>query len=242
MNKSFQTQSIASDGFQTQTMTKTFVSNVFSWMGIGLGITALVSYLFGTTPEYLGMLYNPVSGMTTLGWIVTFAPIGFVLAMGLGFQKLPSTALLTLFLVYSFVMGMSLSFIFVIYSMGSLASTFAVTSAMFGFMAFLGYTTNTDLTKFGSLMMMGLFGIIIASVVNFFLQSSGMDYIISFLGVLIFTGLTAYDVQKIKRIGSGVEYGSEAANKLAIMGALSLYLDFINLFLFLLRFLGGRRS
>ncbi|MBL4715840.1 MAG: hypothetical protein COC01_05805 [Bacteroidetes bacterium] len=242
MNNPLQTRSIPSDGFQTQTMTKTFVSNVFSWMGIGLGITALVSYLFGTTPEYLRMLYNPTSGMTTLGWIVMFAPIGFVLAMGLGFQKLSSTVLLALFLVYSFVMGMSLSFIFVVYSMGSLASTFAVTSAMFGFMAILGYTTKTDLTKFGSLMMMGLFGIIIASVVNFFFQSSGMDYIISFLGVLIFTGLTAYDVQKIKRIGSGVEYGSEAANKLAIMGALSLYLDFINLFLFLLRFLGGRRS
>jgi len=107
-------------------------------------------------------------------------------------------------------------------------------------MAVLGYTTSTDLTKFGGIMMMALIGIIIASVVNWFMQSESMDYIISIIGVLVFTGLTAYDVQKIKRIGGGVEYGAEDTKKLAIMGALSLYLDFINLFLFLLRFLGSR--
>jgi hypothetical protein len=124
--------------------------------------------------------------------------------------------------------------------MGSIATTFGVTSLTFGIMAFAGYTTNTDLTKFGSILMMALVGIIVASLVNFFLQSDSMQYLISFIGVLVFTGLTAYDVQKLKRIGSEMTAGEESTRKYAIMGALSLYLDFINLFLFLLRFLGRR--
>ena len=114
-------------------------------------------------------------------------------------------------------------------------------AAMFGLMSIVGYTTKTDLTKFGSIMMMGLIGIIIASIINFFLQSGTMSYIISFIGVLVFTGLTAYDVQKLKRIGAGVELGTAHTSKLVIMGALNLYLDFINLFLFLLRLFGDRR-
>ena len=138
-------------------------------------------------------------------------------------------------------MGMSLSFIFLAYSLGSIATTFVITAGMFGTMAILGYTTKTDLSKFGSIMIMGLVGIIIASFVNMLMQSAMMDYIISFLGVLIFTGLTAYDVQKLKRIGSQVGTSSETSRKLIVMGALTLYLDFINLFLFLLRFLGNRR-
>ena len=138
-------------------------------------------------------------------------------------------------------MGMSLSSIFLIYTGASIVSTFFITAATFGIMAVLGYTTKTDLTKFGSILSMGVIGIIIAMVVNMFLQSGTMDYIISGIGVLIFTGLTAYDVQKLKRIGAGVEYGTEETNKLSIMGALSLYLDFINLFLFMLRFTGGRK-
>ncbi len=138
-------------------------------------------------------------------------------------------------------MGASLSFVFLAYTGASIAKTFVITSAMFGFMALLGYTTKTDLTKFGSIMIMGLVGIIIASVVNMFMQSPMMDYIISFIGVLVFTGLTAYDVQKLKRIGAGVDTESESARKLTIYGALTLYLDFINLFLFLLRFFGNRK-
>ena len=244
-NNIFQSKSFAQGAqgaFETKDVSKSFISNVFSWMGIGLGITALISYLFGTSPQYMSMLINPATGVTGLGWVVTFAPIAFVLIMGLGFNKLSSTALLTLFLVYSLVMGMSLSFIFLAYSMSSIFSTFLVAACMFGVMAVLGYTTKTDLTKFGSIMMMGVIGIVIASLVNFFMKSSMLELIISFAGVLIFTGLTAYDFQKLKRIGSGVEYGTEAGNKLAIMGALSLYLDFINLFLFLLRFLGNKKE
>jgi hypothetical protein len=150
--------------------------------------------------------------------------------------------MVALFVVYAILMGMSLSFIFLIYELGSIASTFLITAGMFGAMALLGYTTKTDLTKFGSILIMGLVGIIIASIVNLLIfQSSMMDYVISLLGVLIFTGLTAYDVQKLKRMGSTIDQSSELSRKLTIMGALTLYLDFINLFLFLLRFLGNRR-
>jgi hypothetical protein len=160
----------------------------------------------------------------------------------MGFRKLSSAALVVLFMVFSILMGMSLSFIFLMYELGSIATTFAITAGMFGAMALLGYTTKTDLTKFGSILFMALIGIIIATVVNVLIfRSSTLDYVISLLGVLIFTGLTAYDVQKLKRIGGQADQTSETTRKLTIMGALTLYLDFINLFLFLLRFLGNRR-
>jgi hypothetical protein len=146
-----------------------------------------------------------------------------------------------IFVVYSILMGASLSFIFLAFTGASIAKTFVITSGMFGVMAVVGYTTKTDLTKFGSIMFMGLIGLIIASVVNMFMQSDTMDYIISFIGVLVFTGLTAYDVQALKRIGAGATAETESTRKLTIMGALKLYLDFINLFLFLLRFFGDRR-
>jgi FtsH-binding integral membrane protein len=141
---------------------------------------------------------------------------------------------------FSAVMGMSLSYIFLLYTQSSIASVFLITSLTFAVMAVVGYTTQTDLTRFGSLLMMALIGLIIASVVNIFMESSMMEFIISAVGVLIFTGLIAYDTQKLKRIGAGVEYGSTEASKLAILGATSLYLDFINLFLHLLRLLGRR--
>jgi FtsH-binding integral membrane protein len=137
-------------------------------------------------------------------------------------------------------MGMSLGSIFITYTSGSIAQTFGVAAITFGVMAVLGYTTKTDLTKLGKLLMMAVIGIVIAMVVNIFLASTMLDFIISIIGVIVFTGLTAYETQQLKRIGGGVEYGSESANKLAIMGAMSLYLTFINLFLFLLRLMGSR--
>ena len=152
-----------------------------------------------------------------------------------------ASTMVLVFIAYSVLMGVSLSFIFLAYTGASIASTFLIASAMFGGMAVVGYTTKTDLTKFGSIMMMGLFGIIIASVINMFMGSSTLDYIISFGGVLVFTGLTAYDVQKLKRIGSQITHEDENSRKLTIMGALTLYLDFINLFLFLLRIFGNRK-
>jgi FtsH-binding integral membrane protein len=175
-----------------------------------------------------------------LGWIAMLAPFGLVLLMGFRFQKMSSSGMLAAMVVFSLLMGISLSSVFAVYTASSITTTFLITSATFGIMAVLGYTTTTDLTKFGSLLMMGLIGIVIAMVVNWFMQSATMDYVISGLGVLIFTGLTAYDMQKLKRIGMQVDSTTDEGNKHALMGALTLYLDFVNLFLFLLRFLGNR--
>ncbi len=231
----------ARDG-ETFPVAKTFLSGVFMWMGLALSITAIVSWLFASDASLMAMLINSETGkMSILGWVVMLAPLGLVLWMSYGFQKLSASTLVLIFIGYSALMGMSLSFIFLIYTLPSIAKTFVITAAMFSFMGVLGYTTKTDLTKFGSIMMMGLVGLIIASVVNMFMQSDTMEYIISFIGVLVFTGLTAYDVQKLKRIGASITQGTEAARKVTIMGALTLYLDFINLFLFLLRFFGNRK-
>jgi FtsH-binding integral membrane protein len=138
-------------------------------------------------------------------------------------------------------MGISLSYILLIFTAGSVLGVFITTSVVFGVMAIAGYTTNTDLTKYGPILMMGLIGIIVASLLNMFMHSSGLDYIISYVGVAVFVGLTAYDVQKLKRIGAGLEYGDASASKMALMGGLTLYLDFINLFLMILRLFGRRR-
>jgi len=218
---------------------KSFMANVFSYMTLALVLSGIFSYWFGTT-DLINYLINPMSGHTILGYVVMFAPLGFVLLMSFAWQKMSSVVLMGLFLIFSIIMGISFSYIFIIYDIGAIYKVFGITALTFGAMAVLGYTTSTDLTKFGGILYMALIGLIIASVVNFFMQSGTMDYIISIIGVLIFTGLTAYDTQKLKRIGMGVEYGTEGAAKLAIMGALSLYLDFINLFLFLLRLLGSR--
>jgi FtsH-binding integral membrane protein len=219
-------------------VSKSFVSNVFAYMSLALAISGALAYLFGTTDLIFSLVTR--SGMTPLGWIVMLAPFAFILAMNFGFNKMSFTTLLAVFLGYAAVMGISLSFIFLVYDLGIITKVFFITAGLFGAMAFVGYTTKTDLTKFGGILMMAVIGIVIASVVNMFMNSSQMDYIISCVGVLVFTGLTAYDVQKIKRIGAGVEFGTAEASKLALMGALSLYLDFVNLFMFLLRVFARR--
>lgn len=225
----------------TGTLARSFMANVFLWMTVAMAVTAVTAFWFASTPSLIGSLVNFETGkMSILGWVVMLAPLGFVLLMSFGYQKLSPAILTLLFLAFSMLMGMSLSFILLVYTAASVYKTFAITAGMFGIMAVTGYTTKTDLTKFGSLMMMGLVGIIIAMVVNMFMHSSTLEYIISIIGVLVFTGLTAYDVQKLKRIGTA---GMDQVNtrKMSIMGALTLYLDFINLFLFLLRLLGDRR-
>ena len=232
---------IETSGVQTKDAVSTFLANVFTYMGGALAITGLLAYWFGSTPSLITYLINPLGGATILGYVVMFSPLAFVLVMSFAFKKLSSFALLGLFILYAVVMGLSMSFIFLAYTASSIASTFFITAATFGVMAVLGYTTKQDLTKFGSILIMALIGIIIASVVNMFLGNGMLDIIISCVGVLVFIGLTAYDVQKLKRIGAGVEYGSESSNKLAIMGALNLYLDFVNLFMMLLRLFGDRR-
>jgi hypothetical protein len=222
--------------------TKSFVSNVFSLMFTALIISGLSAIWFATDSmkDIIMNNDNGILNLTTIGWIVSLSPLGLVLLMSAGFQKFNVKTLLAIFLLYSTLTGISLSTIFSIYTTSSIASTFFISSLTFGIMALTGYTTKTDLTKMGSFLYMALIGIIIASLINWFMQSEQLDYIISIVGVLVFTGLTAYDVQKIKKIGSQIEQGSQSAQKLMIMGALTLYLDFINLFLMLLRLLGNR--
>ncbi len=219
---------------------KGFMSGVFLWMSFGLLLSAGLAYYFGTNMTLLRLLVSE-TGITGLGWIVTLAPLGFVIAMSFGYQRFSALTLTVLFALYAATVGMSLSFLVLIYTSASIFKTFIITAGMFGSMAVLGYTTTTDLTKFGSILFMALIGLIIAMIVNFFLHSSTFDYVISIFGVLIFTGLTAYDVQKLKHIGQAVGAQGEQAQKMIIMGALTLYLDFINLFLFLLRLFGDRR-
>jgi FtsH-binding integral membrane protein len=224
---------------KSRTNTNTFVANVFSLMFAALIISGISAVWFATE-SMRSYIINYEGGLTTLGWVSMIAPIGLVLLIGFGFHKYSAKFLLGVFLIYSTLTGISLSTIFSVYTTTSIASTFFISALTFGVMALTGYTTKTDLTKLGSLLYMGLIGIIIASIVNFFIGSSFMHYIISIIGVLVFTGLTAYDVQKIKNIGNQVQEGSESAQKLMIMGALTLYLDFINLFLMMLRLFGSR--
>jgi uncharacterized protein len=220
---------------------KSFLANVFSYMFLALAISATVAYLFASNPQWL----YPIVSNKLLFYVVMFMPLAFVLIMSFGLQKLSLPLLITIFIAYSAATGISLSFVLLVYTGNSVFACFASAAAMFGVMAFMGYTTKQDLTGFGRIMMMGLIGIIIASVVNFFLKNDTMDYIISFIGVMVFTGLTAYDMQKIKRIGEGLDADGNVlevqAKKLSIMGALNLYLDFINLFLMLLRLFGSKR-
>lgn len=231
---------------ETKAISKTFMSSVFSWMFAALAITAVVAYYFGLDESLKTLLrsVDPATGrmgLTGLGIAVMFSPLAFILVISFGFNRLSYPVLLFIFLLFSAVMGMSMSFIFEAYTASSIYGTFIASSAMFGVMALVGYTTKTDLTKFGSIMIMGLVGLIIAQVVNMFMHSSGLDAMITFIGVLVFTGLTAYDVQKLKNIGLGIQLGTAATSKLIIMGALNLYMDFINLFMFLLRFMGNRK-
>lgn len=231
------------DQFQmTEAKTRTLLTSAFGWMFLALTISAVCSMVFGLNPELMLPLFNVdgevVRGLSILGWVVMFAPLGFVLAMSLGWQRFSFPVLLILFILYSAVNGVSLSFIFMAYSLGTIGKVFISTAALFGVMAVLGATTKTDLTKMASFLMMALFGMIIASLINFFTHSSTMDYLISFVGVVVFTGLTAYDVQKIKNLEG--EHQGEGRLKIGLMGALNLYLDFINLFLMLLRLFGRR--
>ncbi|NCD69237.1 Bax inhibitor-1/YccA family protein [Mucilaginibacter agri] len=219
-----------------------FIANVFLWMFLALGISALCAYLFASNLSLLTLLIDPVTGHNTgLGTITMFAPFAFVLAMSFGLNRLSYPVLAILFVAFASILGISLSFILLVYSASSVAGVFITASAVFGIMAVAGYTTHQDLTKFGSLMIMGLIGMVIASLVNMFLHIEGLSMILSYVGVAVFTGLTAYDVQKLKRIGAGIEYGDASGKKMAIMGALTLYLDFLNLFLSLLRIFGRKR-
>lgn len=211
-----------------------FMTRVFNWMFFGLTATGLVAYFVSTNEMILKTLYQNNFLLFGLG-------IGLLIMvwnLSANATKMSPQSAAMNFFIYAALNGVLLSYVFVVYTASSIFATFFVTAGTFGAMALYGYTTKKDLTSWGSLLFMGLIGIIIASVVNMFLHSEGLANIINYAGVLIFVGLTAYDVQKIKRIGQQAQYSPN----LAILGALSLYLDFINLFIHLLRIMGNRRN
>ena len=222
---------------------RSYMLRVYNYMGIGLVVTGLVAWFSnqaavtadGTALTAWGQLLYA----TPLMWVVALAPLAFVLVLSFGINKLSTGAAQATFWAFAAIMGLSLSSIFMVYTDASIAKVFFITAATFGAMSLYGYTTKRDLTGMGSFLFMGLIGLIIASIVNMFLASSALEFAISAVGVLIFVGLTAYDTQKIKENYSS-SYGAEALTKNAIMGALSLYLDFINLFMMLLRLFGNR--
>tara|TARA_B110000438_G_C15624242_1_gene567963 strand:- start:118 stop:870 length:753 start_codon:yes stop_codon:yes gene_type:complete len=227
---------------------RTYMLKVYNYMTTGLLLTGLVAYFFGKASivtNDAGQIINLTSvGALLFGsplkWIVMLAPLGFVFYLSARINKMSVSAAQTTFWIFSAIMGLSLSSIFIQYTGASIARVFFITSGTFAAMSLYGYTTKKDLTKLGQFLIMGLIGIIIASIVNIFIQSSAMEFGISVLGVLIFVGLTAYDTQKIKNeylAGDSTSTGS----KKALMGALRLYLDFINLFIMLLRLFGQRR-
>jgi FtsH-binding integral membrane protein len=215
-----------------------FLAKVFNWMAMGLGLTGFIAYFTASSGLARAIVGSP------LFFILIIAELGMVFYLSARISKIQAATASGLFIGYSVLNGLTLSAVFLAYTSSSIAGTFLITAGMFGAMAIYGLATKRDLSGLGSFLFMGLIGILIASVVNIFLQSSGMSWMISFLGVLIFTGLTAYDVQKIKNMGEEgiLSQGEEAIKKGSIMGALALYLDFINLFLMLLRFFGGSRD
>jgi FtsH-binding integral membrane protein len=215
-----------------------FLAKVFNWMAVGLAITGITAYFTAKTG-----LANIIIG-SPLFLIIAIGTLGLVFFLSARIDKINASTASSLFLIYSLLNGLFFSTIFLRYTGSSIGSTFLITAGMFGAMAVYGLVTKRDLSGWGSFLFMGLIGIIIASIVNIFLKSSGVYWVTSMIGVLIFTGLTAYDVQKIKRMGEEgiMEQGQAAITKGSIMGALALYLDFINLFLMLLRFFGGSRD
>jgi FtsH-binding integral membrane protein len=207
---------------------------VYNYMGVGLAVTGLVAFVVASTPA----LYVPIF-QTPLKWVVMLAPLAFIFFLSFRMQTISAPKVQMLFWAFCAVMGLSLASVFLVFTGTSIARTFVITATMFGATSLYGYTTKRDLSQFGSFLVMGLIGIIIASLVNIFLGSSLLQFAISVIGVLVFTGLTAYDTQSIKeQYAEG--FGREANSKMAVFGALSLYLNFINLFQLLLSLTGER--
>jgi len=245
----------ARTGYRTDHVTidaglRAYMIRVYNYMTAGVALTGVVAWFAyqAAGGDAIHIVGHSATGLTAFGqaifgplmWLFVLAPLGLVMLLSFGINRLSAGTALTLFFVYAGLLGLSLSSIFVAYNLGSIARVFFISAATFGAMSLYGYTTKRDLTAIGSFLFMGLIGIVIASLVNIFLQSSGLYWIISVLGVLIFVGLTAYDTQSIKEMYDVHDDGTIAGRK-AVMGALRLYLDFINLFLMLLRLFGDRR-
>ena len=214
---------------------RSYMLRIYNYMATGLGLTGLTAYFVAITPS----LFNAIYG-TPLYWLVALAPLGFVFYLSARLHKISFSTAQTVFWIFSGVMGLSMAYIFIAFTGASIARVFFITAGTFAGMSLYGYTTKKDLSGWGSFLFMGLIGIIIASIVNIFLKSPMLYYVISWIGVLVFVGLTAYDTQRIKEMYYASDH-PEISGKKAIMGALKLYLDFINLFIMLLRLFGTRR-
>ena len=231
-------ESISTKQTQVQVRVNEFIRSVYNWMAIGLALTGFIAYYVANTPALL----NLILGNQILFFGLIIAELALVFTISARVHRMQASTATALFVLYSALNGATLSFIFIAYTRASIASTFFVCAATFIACSIYGWTTKRDLTSMGGFLMMGLIGIIIASLVNLFIRSSAMHMIISYIGVLVFVGLTAYDTQNLKAmaVSQPSDVGASALRKGAILGALKLYLDFINLFLMLLRILGNR--
>ncbi|HEU0216257.1 MAG TPA: Bax inhibitor-1/YccA family protein [Stellaceae bacterium] len=212
-----------------------YMLRIYNYMASALALTGIVAYVFAQSGMFMAIAHTP------LIWVVMLAPLGLVMLLSFGINRLSATAAQAIFWIYAALMGVSLASVFLVFTGASVARVFFITAGTFAAMSFYGYTTRRDLSQFGSFLFMGLIGIVIASLVNIFIGSTALQFAISVIGVLVFTGLTAYDTQAIKETyyeGAG----HEIATKTAIMGALRLYLDFVNLFMMLIQLLGVRRD
>ena len=234
----YDVDSLRNKDYAMSTAFPALMRKVFVWMTLALAITGLTAYGVATSPTILSLIFS--SKVTFFGLII--AEFALVFAISGAINRLSLSTATMLFILYSVINGATLSSIFFAFSVATISKVFFITAGTFGAMALVGYTTKTDLTSMGKLLFMALLGIIIASVVNMFVASSGLDLILSYVGVLVFVGLTAYDTQKIKQMSQAAPDASESTQKLALIGALSLYLDFINLFLYLLRIFGNNRD
>ena len=214
-----------------------YMTKVYNWMALALLVTGVVAYITATTPQMISYIVS--SKLLFYGLIL--GELGLVIYLTAAIRKMSQTTAIAAFLIYSVLNGLTMSVIFLVYTTSSISTTFFVTAGTFAAMSFYGYTTKKDLTSIGNMAFMALIGIIIASIVNFFLKSEMMYWIITYLGVAIFVALTAYDTQKLKEIGKRGFTDQENMEKMSVLGALTLYLDFINMFLFLLRILGDRK-
>ena len=234
----YDVDSLRNKDYAMSTAFPALMRKVFVWMTLALAITGLTAYGVATSPTILSLIFS--SKVTFFGLII--AEFALVFAISGAINRLSLSTATLLFILYSVINGATLSTIFFAFSVATIGKVFFITAGTFGAMALVGYTTKTDLTSMGKLLIMALLGIIIASVVNMFVGSSGLDLILSYVGVLVFVGLTAYDTQKIKQMCQSAPDAGESTQKLALIGALSLYLDFINLFLYLLRIFGNNRD
>ncbi|XKM13275.1 Bax inhibitor-1/YccA family protein [Orbaceae bacterium ac157xtp] len=235
---------------QTGAKVQTYMSQVYGWMSVGLALTGFMAWYASTNTNILNLLftiehgygYSYISGLSFFSWMLIIAQFGLVFVLSGMITRLSGTAATTLFMLYSLLTGLTLTSVFIVYTASSIASVFFITAGMFAALAFYGYTTKRDLSGLGRFLFMGLIGIVLASLVNIFMQSTEVMWAITYIGVFVFAGLTAYDTQKLKMFGERLP--TDDANmfrRFVILGALTLYLDFINLFIMLLRILGDRR-